>query len=140
MSNSLTIKRIISFWIDLIVLGIIVCVIGWFFIISYSDDTHVILSIILGCFPIFLFKDIIGEASIGKRFFGLYVGNQNEPIQPVKKYKLILRNMTCIIWPIEGISLLITGKRIGDRITSTTVYSKQSSDSCRPPRNNPFFN
>ncbi len=138
--KNFNVKRIISFWIDLIIIGFIACITTFFIMnINHSFNIYSIIFIILGCFLIFLFKDIIGGASIGKRLFNLYIGNQDEPIQSVKKYKLILRNCTYILWPIEGILLLTTGKRIGDRITNTIVYSKQESNQCRPPQNNPLF-
>lgn len=84
-----------------------------------------IVTVIFLC--IMILKDIFKGASIGKRIFKLYVGNATQPIQPVKKYKLILRNITVLIWPIEAFLLLKNGKRIGDYITNTTVYSQESN-------------
>lgn len=84
-----------------------------------------IVTVIFLC--IMILKDIFKGASIGKRIFKLYVGNATKPIQPVKKYKLILRNITVLIWPIEAFLLLKNGKRIGDYITNTTVYSQESN-------------
>lgn len=136
--NTKMVKRLVAFLIDWIILIIINFIIQFIFIGIEQFNQKVMLWITMFVFFIAIFKDIIGGASIGKRVFNLYIGNQIEPIKPVKKYKLILRNLTYIIWPIEGILLLTTGKRIGDRITNTTVYSKQPSNPCRSPYNNPL--
>ncbi len=133
-------KRLFAFIIDWISLIIVSFFILFIYIgIKQQFSSQIIIWITVFVFLIAILKDIIGGASIGKRVFNLYIGNQNKPTQPVKKYKLILRNCTYILWPIEGILLLTTGKRIGDRITNTIVYSKQESNQCRPPQNNPLF-
>ncbi len=117
-------KRLFAFIIDWIILSIIgISAVFIYTEIKQQISPQIILRVTMFAYIIFLFRDIIGGASIGKRIFNLYIGNSNEPIRPIKKYKLILRNFTCIIWPVEGILLLTTGKRIGDYMTNTTVYS-----------------
>lgn len=49
------------------------------------------------------------------------VRDLSNPKQIPGKTKLILRNITLILWPIEIILLLLLKKRIGDMISSTCV-------------------
>lgn len=72
-----------------------------------------------------IFRDFIfNGASIGKRLFGIRVGNASEPRLPVKKSKQILRNLTALIYPVEMIYILIKDRRIGDEFTDTRIYHR----------------
>jgi hypothetical protein len=37
----------------------------------------------------------------------------------------LVRNLFLLIWPIELILLLVTGERIGDRVTNSSVIHKK---------------
>lgn len=135
-------ERFIAWFIDLFIFSFLnVIVLSLYTQINpgvYDDMINIMKPFIIIPCIIFIFKDIVGGASIGKRFFNLYVGNQALPVQPVKKYKLIIRNLTYAIWPIEAILLILTGKRLGDRITKTTVYSKYDKKIYHVPYHNPL--
>ena len=68
---------------------------------------------------IFLCKDIVKGQSIGKRFNKLKVvdkyGNTPNP------FKLIIRNITVVIWPLEVYFTITEKKRLGDRLAGTDV-------------------
>jgi uncharacterized RDD family membrane protein YckC len=114
-------KRIISFLIDLVILGFIAGVVSFFidiFMNSFEKSSDIIFyfSIIL-----FLFRDIIlKDGSIGKKLLKLKIVdlNSNSTLFIIKK---IIRNITTVLWPIEGLILLIFKRRIGDFISGTDV-------------------
>jgi uncharacterized RDD family membrane protein YckC len=75
------------------------------------------------CIFIIIIKDIVGGKSIGKRIMKVEVVSTSS--SKLNIGRLMLRNVTFIIWPIEAIVLLSTRKRIGDIIAKTDVtYSK----------------
>lgn len=135
--SNIVFKRIVAFIVDLALLSFIATGVSfiilspesaiglWLF--NHFGNINSYLIIIFSFSFIGILKDIFNGSSVGKRILKLYIGNTITPIQPVKKYKLILRNLTYIIWPIEGILLLTIGKRLGDIITKTTVYSKEKN-------------
>jgi uncharacterized RDD family membrane protein YckC len=69
----------------------------------------------------YLLKDLYKGRSIGKRLMGLVVtdNNNNRTIPGVTR--LITRNITVLIWPIELIALILKRRRIGDLIAKTNV-------------------
>ncbi len=79
---------------------------------------------VFGGFALFITRDYIfkGE-SLAKKLFKLTVLDKNTLTTPGKK-QLILKNIFLFIYPVEGILLLATGETLGDRITDTTVVSK----------------
>jgi uncharacterized RDD family membrane protein YckC len=75
----------------------------------------------------YLFKDIFKGKSIGKRILRLAVRDSfNDQVVPTN-FKLLLRNVTIIIWPIEAILVLFTNKRIGDFISKTQVIKDKKN-------------
>lgn len=74
---------------------------------------------------IYLLKDIVNGRSIGKRLTNISVRDGANGVQVPPAWRLLLRNLTIFIWPVEIIILLLTGKRIGDFIFKTQVVSVQ---------------
>ncbi|MFE5318385.1 RDD family protein [Paenibacillus sp. NPDC056579] len=66
-------------------------------------------------------KDIFNGRSIGKRIFKLAVRDADNLNQVPNKFRLFIRNIPLVIWPLEIILLLIINKRIGDLIARTQV-------------------
>jgi uncharacterized RDD family membrane protein YckC len=66
-------------------------------------------------------KDLFGGRSMGKRFFGLAVRDANDLNNTPTKSRLVIKNITLIVWPLEFIYYLINNKRIGDLIAKTQV-------------------
>ncbi|RUS45836.1 cytochrome c oxidase assembly factor Coa1 family protein [Cohnella sp. AR92] len=80
------------------------------------------LILMVGAFVLYCCKDVINGRSIGKRIFGL--GVRDDSYQVPKAWKLIARNLTTFMWPIELISVLASQqkKKLGDRMAGTNVY------------------
>jgi len=114
-------RRIAAYLIDHIILSFVL--VG--FIISAvmsSNFTLIILSII-GAIIIYTGKDLFGGRSLGKRVLNMAVRNVDNIDEAPEKWRLFLRNITLIIWPIEVIVLLgrDDNRRLGDMIAGTTV-------------------
>lgn len=73
-----------------------------------------------------LFKDIFG-VSLGKLIMGLKIVNADDAAAKVKLWKRVVRNLTLVISDIEFIFILITGKRISDKLLHLKVVSRKGS-------------
>lgn len=72
-------------------------------------------------FALYFCKDIIGGRSIGKRITKTQVVDNNTG-QVASPLKCLVRNLFCVIWPIEVIVTLVNPeRRIGDRVAGTKV-------------------
>ena len=76
---------------------------------------------LLSCMFILIFKDIIGGQSIGKRIMKIKVVDlyDNKP----NIFRLILRNITIFIWPVEFLLLLLGKRKIGDILAKTEIIA-----------------
>lgn len=130
--NIILLKRCLAFTIDWLIIGCImvfVLLINPNFSIEYlmypSIDSGVSINIFVSMAFVLvaiIFKDFIfGDASIGKKVFGLRVVTKNSDIKPTK-IQLIKRNLLLFIPQIEFFVLLFNkGRRIGDIIANTEV-------------------
>ncbi|MDP4265127.1 MAG: RDD family protein [Bacteroidota bacterium] len=72
-------------------------------------------------FALYFCKDCINGRSIGKRALKLQVVD-NLTGQVATPLKCFIRNIFCILWPVEAvITLTNPGRRIGDRVANTKV-------------------
>jgi hypothetical protein len=72
-------------------------------------------------FAIYFCKDIINGRSIAKRILKLQLVN-NSTGEIASPIRCLVRNIFCIIWPIEVIVSMITpSRRIGDRVAGTKL-------------------
>lgn len=72
-------------------------------------------------FALYFCKDCINGRSIAKRIIKLQVVD-NKTGQVASPLKCFIRNIFCIIWPVEVIVVLINpGRRIGDQVAGTKV-------------------
>ncbi len=113
-------KRIVSFLIDLGIISLIGVIISFICVKFISND---IISSILNTLPVSLLigKDLIGGQSIGKRIFHLCVIEKLPKNRPVPNWKLIVRNLFFVVWPIDFVCYLMSGHRIGDIILKTDI-------------------
>ena len=123
-------KRVIAGVIDYLILCVIQAILMFLFVIlplinntAESDiseiiKTNMVITLCTLCF--FIFRDILGKKSIGKRIMKLKIINKNDGKETVLS-KRILRNITWVIMPIEIIIILINKERLGDMIVGTTV-------------------
>ncbi len=72
-------------------------------------------------FALYFCKDIINGRSIAKRILKLQVVD-NSTGQPASPIKCFIRNLLCVLWPIEVIvAMTNTERRLGDRIAGTKL-------------------
>ena len=72
-------------------------------------------------FALYLCKDVINGRSISKRIFKLQVVDFKTG-QVATPIKCFIRNIFCILWPVEVIvAMTNTGRRIGDKIAGTKL-------------------
>ena len=71
---------------------------------------------------IYFFKDIINGQSIGKRIMRIRVVDLNG--KKPSLFKLVIRNITIFIWPVEALLVLLDKQRLGDRLAKTKVVDK----------------
>ncbi len=72
-------------------------------------------------FALYFCKDIINGRSIAKRILKLQVVD-NSTGQPASPIKCFVRNLLCVLWPIEVIvAMTNTERRLGDRIAGTKL-------------------
>ncbi|APD08044.1 hypothetical protein UJ101_02546 [Flavobacteriaceae bacterium UJ101] len=106
------IKRGLSFGIDLMIIALLIIIIE--FIIEFNDDYFYYM--MYGC--LFL-KDVLSKkGSLGKLILGLKLETNNNQY---RYFRIISRNFSLVLWPIEAIVFTIYGKRIGDYIFKTDV-------------------
>lgn len=74
----------------------------------------------------FLLKDVLfRNASIGKKTFNVSIVSQFNGEKP-NIWRIILRNITLVIWPVEVYLVLYKQKtRLGDRLAKTKVVLNQ---------------
>lgn len=121
-------KRIIAFLVDFVplcivfnlVLNFIMTQIGISMLELVNSGIYYLVLFLLG--SLWMFKDVFNGASVGKRIVKIRVVGENN--QKPTTYKLILRNLTLVIWPLEVYFLLNKKIRFGDKITNTKVVEE----------------
>ena len=119
-------KRLIAYFIDYILIGLLMSVILLAFVVDYNQDFGAFITkfavFIIAAFIVYGAKDFINGASVGKRIIGLGVKDAQGNVPPF--YKLFLRNIFTMIWPLELIVLLVSKshRKIGDMMMNTDVY------------------
>ena len=72
-------------------------------------------------FALYFCKDIFNGRSIAKRILGLQIVN-NSSGKVATPIRCFLRNITCVLWPIEVlVAITNTSRRLGDRIAGTKL-------------------
>jgi uncharacterized RDD family membrane protein YckC len=93
---------------------------------SHGGPTPDFMDGVYGCvaafgFALYFCKDIFNGRSIAKRILGLQVVN-NSTGKVASPVRCFVRNITCVLWPIEGIVAIVnTSRRLGDRIAGTKL-------------------
>lgn len=128
-------KRIISAYIDMLAVTAVFYVIGavvlmlagmslrscieWY--AAYIKEHYVppVSYVATGFVPIIL-KDAL-PVSPGKAITGLRIA-ENGGKAPL--WKRVVRNVTVVIWPVEAAALLLTGRRVSDRLLGLDVVEQ----------------
>ena len=122
-------KRIIAFLIDWVALCCLQSIIVGVFLLPNirSISTSLLISSVSIAtsitFLVNLFKDSIGGMSLGKRVMKIGIKKEENTTQIPSMFQLIIRNLFVVLWPIEALLLIKNGKRLGDTVTKTDVYS-----------------
>ncbi len=119
--------RILAFLIDYIVFVLLFAFINIGFMLDQYIGTTIMTKPLIVIYLITLsivllglvLKDIFGGRSIGKRIMKIKVVRKNS--EKASVWRLIFRNITIVIWPIEALLLLIGREKIGDVIANTKV-------------------
>lgn len=127
-------RRIAAFIIDHFILSS-VSVLSVFAFMSGSIDTaqadgfgdFMLFSVVL-IMLVYFAKDSFGGASIGKRFLGIAVRDENDKTQTPSFNRLFIRNIPVAIWFVEFIVLAASPakQRLGDMWAKTVVVRKPS--------------
>lgn len=83
-------------------------------------------------FALYFCKDIINGRSIGKRITKTQIID-SQTKQVASPLKCFIRNISCVIWPVEVLVTLIhPGRRLGDRIAGTKVVPYDPASTEQP--------
>lgn len=115
-------KRLTTLFIDYLIIGIV----GFIMLYLSRLPMPVYMHAALRALPfVCLFtRDSFTGRSFGRRILNISLidNSSSEAISPTKA---LVRNLFLLIWPIELILLLVTGERIGDRVTNSSVIHKK---------------
>lgn len=123
-------QRILAFLIDhligTLIFGIVFMATNWNSIVNPTDSNFMkpfeTFNIILVIGMIYyLLKDIYQGRSIGKRVSGIAVRDVDHSNVTPGILRLLIRNITIFLWPIELIILVLTQRRIGDLLARTQI-------------------
>ena len=119
------INRFLAFCVDLFLVGILGAISG--FLVDIFDVQNILgdwifyIQIIL-----YLAKDgYSSNGSIGKKLFRLKLVFNSKEYQFLK---IVIRNISLVFWPLEGILVLIFKRRIGDFIMGANVIENKDDD------------
>lgn len=129
-------RRFFAFWLDVLIIALIP-VFYMMYALTTTDPENM-TNIFLSLFPFVmiwallfaLLRDITGR-SLGKRAMGIRIISTKE--EKVPRWKLIVRNVTTPIWPIEGIAVLVSGRRIMDRMLGLELVREKMIHEIRGP-------
>lgn len=90
---------------------------------AYSTTWEKLIPIYLAIYFLLLLKDLTNGRSPGKFIFGITVRTLDDLSQNPSLGKTVLRNLSLLIFPIEGVFLLMDshGRRLGDQWCRTVV-------------------
>lgn len=135
MTKADTSKRAIAFLIDFLIIATFQGTLFFFTIRVYEIGRTEESVLIIRLFTItilssifFFLKDIFNGASIGKRITKLAVQDHNNTGATPSFCRLILRNLSYIIWFVDLGRYFIANdkRRLGDVLAGTDVYVKPS--------------
>lgn len=113
-------KRILACLIDFITIIFLVNIIGYIVEKSIVFSSYFWIIMIALLFISILLKDLMFKnQSIGKKIMNISVKSLDNTVPSIPI--IMFRNITLVLWPLEGIILLITNKRIIDLILKTKV-------------------
>ena len=119
-------KRILAFIVDYFTL-IIFFIIMSFIPVNDIDFKMLLVYSLFLCLGItFLYtKDVFGR-SLGKKIMGIKIVRVDGKKPSIGR--LLLRNITISIWPVEAIIVLLGYEKLGDRLAKTRLIINQGEE------------
>ncbi|MCX7920569.1 MAG: RDD family protein [Clostridia bacterium] len=123
------IRRFAAFYIDILITSFIATLVAFLAMGSKFDSTNantlfqsIFICILLGII-LFICKDIYKGISIGRWLFRIVVRKADDHSKAPSIHRLVIRNLLMLVWPIEFLTLLVSGqeRRIGDNLANTDV-------------------
>jgi hypothetical protein len=126
LNNNRVFAFLIDYFINLFTFSLVMFLLCWDSIVhptavNFNRPFEVFYPVLAVATTLLLLKDLIAGRSLGKRIFNLAVRNVDDRNQTPSIYKLILRNIPFLIWPVDVIYFAIKKERLGDRIFKTHV-------------------
>lgn len=129
-------KRLAAFFVDFILISFIMNI-GFAILVTiytmmfapqdeevYYRSLEIFYSLFMVVsFLVFAVKDMPNGQSVGKKFMKLAVKDSLNVDQIPRKSKLFLRNILTLLWPLELLTYLIKGEKMGDIIAKTVVVN-----------------
>ena len=120
-------KRIASILIDIFILGICFGAVIVLFAVFFTNSGELFPQkgvdvLMLFANLLFIMKDAL-RISVGKRLLKLKIVAEDGSKADWRA--CVIRNIFLLFWPIEGIVLLASGRRIGDYVAKTNVVMKE---------------
>lgn len=134
LTSALLEKRVLAFAVDFIITAAIQALAIFLFIVLPVIHGHIQanevmlqnMSVLILPGLYLIFRDCLNGRSVGKKIMKLYVADADKDIAKPALWKLIIRNLFIVLWPIE-IILLGSGKeRLGDQCARTRVLALNS--------------
>jgi len=129
-------ERVVAFFIDHMLLALVfilfiiiaLMVDALNSVITFKQNSKVIFNLIF--LPGIAMKDFVGGRSIGKRAFNTGVRCVENPNEVPKKWKLFIRNLTLIIWPVDFLVMILNEERmrLGDILAKTVVVKLERAN------------
>jgi len=118
--------RLLSMLIDHIIMCLIIVVI-LAPVMMLDVKLPLSLYFFIIAFSLYFCKDSINGQSIGKRLFGFQLVNIKNN-KPATAFQCVIRNLFCVLWPIEVVVTLFSrNRRIGDFVAFTMLIKKDNN-------------
>jgi len=134
-------RRIAAFTIDyfvmiFLIISIVFIALGPNFMEENNPSKMIttMLFVMIPGFILYFAKDILKGISVGKWIMGIMVRDENDQNEIPSFWRLFLRNLFIIIWPVEFIVLATNGqkKRLGDKVAKTVVVKNPNKPTKLP--------
>ncbi|TCM95704.1 putative RDD family membrane protein YckC [Paenibacillus sp. BK033] len=119
-------NRLLAFFIDYILVLLIFVPISILINLNSTEENsnrpfEIFYPLLFLVLFVFYNRDLIDGRSIGKRIVGIGVRDQSNVQHTPGIIRLFFRNVLLILWPLELLFFIITGRRLGDRLLKTKV-------------------
>lgn len=137
LTQASKLRRALAYFVDTFILAMSLAM-GLCLLFSGGIDTDplestsllflISFTIIPVAFLIFICKDFVKGISLGRWIMGIMVRDFHDHKKIPQKWKLMIRNMLLVVWPIELLVMMLSKskQRLGDKIAKTLVLNNPS--------------